>query len=518
MKHKIGLMTLFYTGIASILGSGWLMSPSLIASDAGPAAVLSWVIGAAIIAIIAVNFIEVCAFLPPKEGGFGHYVSYTHNSFFSFICDWVFLLSWISLIPAEADATISYFSSLLPHKLNLVNAHGGFSKMGLIYVSFICIVFFVINYVSFQLLMRWIKYLTVAKILVPVIVVIVFLAKVHHFNNLGIFNHGFIPYGTNSYLHPIVTRGVVFALIGFQTPVTFAAVANNPQKNIPRAIFYSVVFCTMIYILLQVSYLVAVPPDTLIKVGGWRNLSYAAPFMDLARINNMNFLVSLLSLIAFIAPFGSGLVFFASSVRIANGFDYYIPIIRSHSKHGPLKAMGFILLASLAILWLLPSWKMIVSVVCVSLTLLFAIICLSNGVLNQHAHKEKKIYGIPIKFSQVFSLLGFAFSSLMYVWGGWPLTWKGMVIILLGIPIYIFAHYKNDGLAKTLREFFISAWLLVYVLILALISYFSYNKLLAFWQVQVITFTIAAIFFFANIYILKQKNFILQKYLIHLKE
>lgn len=517
MKNKIGLMTLFYTGIASILGSGWLMSPSLIASDAGPAAILSWIIGAAIIAVVAVNFIEVCAFLPAKEGGFGHYISYTHNNFFSFICDWVFLLSWISLIPAEADATVSYFSSLIPHRFSIVNAHGGFSNIGLIAVSMICIIFFIINYVSFQLLMRWIKYLTVAKILVPVIVVIVFLAKIHHFNNLGIFEHSFIPYGTNSYLHPIVTRGVVFALIGFQTPVTFAAVANNPQKNIPRAIFYSVVFCTVIYILLQISYLVAIPSDTLTKVGGWKNLSYAAPFMDLAKINNMNFLVSLLSLIAFIAPFGSGLVFFASAVRIANGFDYYIPIIKSYGKHGPLKSMIFILLASLSILWLLPSWKMIVSVVCVSLTLLFAVICLSNGVLNQHAQKEKSVYGIPIKFSQMFSLLGFAFSSLMYVWGGWPLTWRGFAVILLGIPVYLFAHYKNKDFSKALRNFFIASWLLLYVFILTLISYLSYDKLLTFWQVQMMTFIIASIFFFANIRILRQKNLLLQKYLVYLK-
>ena len=64
--NKINLSSLMYTGIGSIVGSGWLMSSYLIASISGPSAILSWIIGSIIILVIALNFIEVCGFCQPK--------------------------------------------------------------------------------------------------------------------------------------------------------------------------------------------------------------------------------------------------------------------------------------------------------------------------------------------------------------------------------------------------------------------------------------------------------------------
>lgn len=474
-SNKIGLSGLLFTGIGSIVGSGWLMSSYLIASISGPSAILSWVIGSCIILIIAFNFIEVCGFLPAKNGGFGHYVEYTHNSALSFIVEWVFLLSWIGLIPAEATATVQYLGSIIPGLREIViSANGnGLTTAGSAITSLVCLSFFAINYASMLLLMRLIKYLTLLKILVPVFVAIVLFIFAHNFKNLGLSEHAFMPYGYHGMLESITTGGVVFAFIGFQTPVTFAGSALNPKRNIPLAILFSVIFCTVIYSVLQLAYILAVPHD-LIVGHGWKSIVYTAPFINLSEIYHLNYLVWVLSIVAFIAPFSAGLVFYASAVKITTGFGEYLPKMATKKhKDTPIGSLIFVLFGSLAFIWLLPGWQEIVSVICVSLIILFAMMCLVNGALSKHTHYEKREHGIKIKGGKYFAVLGYVSSSLMYFWSSWPLTWKGLLVLAIGSPIYFIFHSKKVGFKETLSDFISASWLIVHILILTLISYLS---------------------------------------------
>lgn len=48
-KRSIGPIALMFTGLGSIIGSGWLFGAWHTAKIAGPAAILAWVIGAVVI-------------------------------------------------------------------------------------------------------------------------------------------------------------------------------------------------------------------------------------------------------------------------------------------------------------------------------------------------------------------------------------------------------------------------------------------------------------------------------------
>ncbi|MFN7093725.1 MAG: hypothetical protein ACK4M7_00005 [Burkholderiales bacterium] len=52
-KHKVKLSTLILSGVGTIIGSGWLFGSAHAAALAGPAAILSWIVGAAMVLIIA---------------------------------------------------------------------------------------------------------------------------------------------------------------------------------------------------------------------------------------------------------------------------------------------------------------------------------------------------------------------------------------------------------------------------------------------------------------------------------
>ena len=53
IRREVGAIALMFTGLGSIIGSGWLFGAWRAAQLAGPGAVYSWIIGAVIILFVA---------------------------------------------------------------------------------------------------------------------------------------------------------------------------------------------------------------------------------------------------------------------------------------------------------------------------------------------------------------------------------------------------------------------------------------------------------------------------------
>lgn len=66
-KSEIGLFNAVMLGIGSIIGSGWLFGSWQASQVAGPAAIISWIIGTVITLVIANNYIELGTMLPENE-------------------------------------------------------------------------------------------------------------------------------------------------------------------------------------------------------------------------------------------------------------------------------------------------------------------------------------------------------------------------------------------------------------------------------------------------------------------
>ena len=62
--HKISLFSAIMLALNSLIGSGWLFGSGSAAKIAGPAAILSWIIGAVIIIAIALTYVELGAMFP----------------------------------------------------------------------------------------------------------------------------------------------------------------------------------------------------------------------------------------------------------------------------------------------------------------------------------------------------------------------------------------------------------------------------------------------------------------------
>lgn len=75
MKRKMSLFSLIMLTLSAIIGSGWLFGAGMAAQIAGPASILSWILGAIVIGLIALNYIELGTMFP-TSGGMSQYAAF----------------------------------------------------------------------------------------------------------------------------------------------------------------------------------------------------------------------------------------------------------------------------------------------------------------------------------------------------------------------------------------------------------------------------------------------------------
>ena len=75
LRREIGVVGLLFTSVGSIIGSGWLFGALSASQIAGPAALISWVIGGFAVILLALAHAELGSMYPVAGGSarFPHY-------------------------------------------------------------------------------------------------------------------------------------------------------------------------------------------------------------------------------------------------------------------------------------------------------------------------------------------------------------------------------------------------------------------------------------------------------------
>ncbi len=82
LRREIGRTGLLFTGVGSIIGSGWLFGAMNAGIIAGPAAILSWAIAGVMIILIGLSFSELGTMFP-VTGGVIRFPMYAFGGFAS---------------------------------------------------------------------------------------------------------------------------------------------------------------------------------------------------------------------------------------------------------------------------------------------------------------------------------------------------------------------------------------------------------------------------------------------------
>ncbi len=468
--HKrLSLLDLTFIGLGSIFGSGWLFAASHVSSIAGPAGILSWIIGGIAVFLLGLVYCELGAALP-RAGGVVRYPEYSHGTLLGWLMGFITLIAFSSLIAIEVEACRQYAAAWFPSLSQPDSTHP--TLAGWLLQFALLVVFFLLNYFSVKTFALANNIISIFKFLVPLLVIVLLLM---HFDGNNLTSHGFAPFGSAGVEAAISAGGIIFAYLGLTPIVSVASEVRNPQRTIPIALILSVALSTVIYVLLQLSFLGAVPADHLGNGWGGIDKLFSLPYHDIALLLGMGWLAALVICDAMISPSGTGNIYMNATPRVAYGWarsSGILPVLtRVDAKSGiPRPALWFSF--GLSVFWTLPfpSWETLIGVVSAALVLSYAVAPVTVAALRRSAPELERPF--RVRGFAVFGPLSFIIAALIVYWSTWAtLSW------LLGLQVVMFVGYvlyrlpNAAGRAALLRQVRSGAWLIGFFLLVLVVSY-----------------------------------------------
>src|SRR6266550_8499740 len=111
LKRSVGFYGLMFVSLGSIIGSGWLLGALNAAEVAGPASVISWILAAGMLSLLALTYAELGAAYPVAGGG-ARFPYYSHGPIAGFTAGWASWLQAVFVAPIEVLAAITYVNSV----------------------------------------------------------------------------------------------------------------------------------------------------------------------------------------------------------------------------------------------------------------------------------------------------------------------------------------------------------------------------------------------------------------------
>ena len=473
-SSKINLPQLVLLGLGSLIGSGWLFGAWEASSIAGPAAIISWIIGFVVIGSIAYNYIEIGTMFP-QSGGMSNYAQYTHGSLLGFIAAWANWVSLVTIIPIEAVSAVQYMSSWPWEWAKLPSGlmdGSTISNAGLFAVFVIIIIFSLLNYWSVKLLTSFTSLISVFKLGVPLLTIIMLIISGFDTGNYGHSVGTFMPYGSAPIFAATTASGIIFSFNAFQTIINMGSEIQKPEKNIARGIAISLTLSAILYIVLQSTFITSMPTEMLHE-NGWSGINFNSPFADMAILLGLNWLAILLYMEAVVSPFGTGVSFVAVTGRVLRAMEQngHIPkfLGKMNEKYMiPRVAIIFNAIISMVMVSLFRDWGTLASVI--STATLVAYLTGPTTVISLRKMAPKMHRPFRANLLKFMAPFSFVMASLAIYWAMWPTTAEVILIIILGLPIYFFYEYKMNW-KNTKKQIGGSLWIILYLIVLAFLSF-----------------------------------------------
>jgi amino acid transporter len=466
LKRTVGFYGLMFVSLGSIIGSGWLLGALNAAQVAGPASVLSWVLAAFMLAVLALAYAELGATYP-VAGGSGRFPYYSHGPIAGFLAGWASWLQAVFIAPIEVLAAITYVNSVpwVNEHWNMIHkagAHAGLLNGPGLGVALVLMVLFTgMNLAGAKFLSESNAIVVIWKTVVPVLAVVVVASMQFNPSNFHA-GGGFMPFGFHG-VFAALSGGVVFGLQGFEQAVQLAGEARDPKRDLSRAVLSAMAIGAVLYSALQVVMIGGLEPGNI--AGGWSKPLGADPsdygaWYTLALAVGAGWLAKVLLVDAVISPAGTGIVYMATTARLsyALGEEREMPSVLAKTSASGVPVVSILVGSVIGSLALGPfkSWAALVSVVTGATAIMYAFAPVSLAALHRVDGDRPRSYRMPMP--SVLLPVGFCAANLIIYWGGFDTTWKLAVAMLVGLSLFaIGALRARTGAERSLRN---AAWIL----------------------------------------------------------
>jgi APA family basic amino acid/polyamine antiporter len=471
LKRTLGVRDLTGFGIAAIIGAGIFSTIGEVCFKGGPAVILLFLIVAVTCTFAAFCYSSFASILPISGSAY----TYSYASFgelFAWIIGWDLIIEYAIGNIAVAISWSNYFTKMLegfgfqiPYWLSTdyFSASKAFNAGAKGTEEFLAFAnapafgnfrivadvpaFLIVFFVSYLVFVGIRETKRLNNIMVVIKLAVIALVLVAGFFYINPENWSpFMPNGIGGVLKGV--SGVFFAYIGFDAISTTAEECKNPQRDLPRGMIYSLLICTVLYILIALVVTGIIPYQQLEHVKD--------PLAHIFNTPSTQYLYFIISISAIIAITTVLLVFQMGQPRIwmSMSRDGLLPKIFSRI-HPKYKTPGFSTWVACALV-AIPAMFLNITVVTdlTSIGTLFAFVLVCSGVLVLDVKKPE----LERKFK-----IPYVNSKLILP----ALTIVGISLTQYFLPEYFKTFLSDLSIENIPRYFF---WLSLLVLI-----YFSFK-------------------------------------------
>jgi APA family basic amino acid/polyamine antiporter len=418
--------------VGAVIGSGIFLVPGAILRNVGGSVKLSlavWLAGGVLSLLGALTYGELAA-ANPAAGGLYVYIRDAFGSLPAFLYGWTLFL----VIASGTNATLAvafanYFHEIVP----ITALEAKFIAVGVI------LILTIINALSTRQsanLNNWTTLAKVAAILAMSVVLLIFGPRHPHATTASIAPTG----GSLAAGFGIAMIAVLWAYEGWQWVTYTASETLEPQRNFPRGFFIGVMVLIVCYVLAVVAYVAALGP----AVAAQSDTIAAVAVKTVLGVNAGKFVAAAILVSVFSAANTTCLTAPRVFYAMAQDRLFFSGLAKVHPRFRTPAIAIFATGAWSAVLAWTGTFERLFTYVIFAGWVFYGLAAASIFVFRHREPSKGLTFRVP----------GYPFTPLLFVVAAAALVintiaadWKdaafGVIIIALGVPAYLFWHFRR---------------------------------------------------------------------------
>jgi basic amino acid/polyamine antiporter, APA family len=449
LAREMSLMDATLIGVGAMIGAGIFVLIGIAAGVAGPGLILSFSLNALIALLTAMSYAELGSCYHDAGGGY-LWVKEGLPKWNGFLSGW---MSWFAHAVACSLYALgfgAYFDHVL-REFSIIMPQWGFFSPQKILAGSIAILFAYINYRGASETGKIGNLVTIVKIIILIIFIGFGLELIVR---QGDWRTTFSPFLPNGFGGVFKAMGLTFiAFQGFEVIAQSSEEIKNPKKNIPRAVFLSLIIVVPIYIFVAITAIGTVPAE------GMKPWDYLALQKETALVNvARNFFVGggVMILIGGVISTISALnatIYSSSRVAFAMGRDRNFPSFFS-KVHPKNFTPHWSILVSLVIIVIM-AVSLPIEAVASAADIMFLLLFLQVNLAMISLRKKRKDLdrGYIVPFFPYLSILGILLLLFLaiYMFKYSILAWI-VTIIWSSIGLFMYRFYASKREIEHVRK------------------------------------------------------------------
>lgn len=441
LSRDLNLLDITLIGVGAMIGAGIFVLTGIAAGQAGPALLLAFILNGLVTTITAAAYAELGSCFPEAGGGY-LWVKEALGGLAGFLAGW---MSWFAHAVACSLYALGFGAYLAELMIDLGFIGGSSAWLTKLFAVIIALLFAYINYRGAKETGQAGNIITLTKIVILGVFAAFGLAAL---TGKPAWPTHFVPFLPNGVGGVVAAMGLTFiAFEGYEIIAQSGEEVKNPRRNIPRAIFFSIIISVTIYLLVAFVALAAIDGQ---GQPTWQYLGAAGETAMVVAARQLLPGGAALLIIGGLMSTMSALnatIYSSSRVSFAMGRDKVLPDVlgaihpQRYTPYGALIASTVIIVT---IVVLLPI-EAVASAADIMFLLLFALVNASAITLRRKRPDLARGFFMPLMPFLPLLGIGLMLGLAVYLFTFSPQAWVSALIwISVGVAVYFLYVTRRD--------------------------------------------------------------------------